>query len=93
MAGSAALRRRATQRRRRDVFCSLVVGTAGSLLVGFVPGLSVLWYLTAVLAVALGLYVALLLRLRGVAAEREMKLRFLPSAVPQPALLLRRSAN
>jgi hypothetical protein len=39
--------------------------------------------------------VALLINLRNQAAEREMKLRFLPGGEPmaEPALLLRRSAN
>ena len=38
--------------------------------------------------------IALLVRMRNAAAEREMKLHFLPAAsTPDPALLLRRSAN
>lgn len=91
---TAARRRQAAQRRRRDIFCSLAVASTGSLLLGFLPGLSALWYLTAALTVVLGAYVALLVRMRNEAAEREMKLRFLPGgATPQPALLLRRSAN
>jgi hypothetical protein len=39
-------------------------------------------------------YVALLIRLRNLEAEREMKLRFLPPPRAQePTLLLRRPAN
>ena len=39
-------------------------------------------------------YVGVLIRMRNVAAEREMKVRFLPGAGPAvEPLLLRRSAN
>lgn len=93
------LRRRAVQRRRRDIFLSLLALTGLSGLIGFVPGLSAVWYLTGVMGLALVAYTALLLRIRTVAAEREMKLRFLPSAggpgavEPAPAYVMRRSAN
>jgi len=51
-------------------------------------------YVALISGIALMAYVLLLVRLRNVAAEREMKLRFLPrTAAPEPALLLRRSAN
>lgn len=93
------MRRRATQRRRRDIFLSLLALTSLSGVCGFVPGLSAVWYLTAVMGLALVAYTALLLRIRTIAAEREMKLRFLPSAAqqgavePAPAYVMRRSAN
>ena len=73
-----AVRRRATRRRRRDVFLSLVAMTGLSGLIGFVPGLSALWYVSLLGGFALTAYTLLLLRMRTVAAEREMKLRFLP---------------
>src|SRR3954451_8571273 len=97
-----AIRRRATQRRRRDIFLSLLALTSLSGVCGFVPGLSAVWYLTGVMAVALLGYVLLLVRMRNLAAERDMKLRFLPrpervdqggSAAPAPAYVMRRSAN
>ena len=93
------MRRRATQRRRRDIFLSLSALTSLSAVCGFVPGLSAVWYLTAVMALALVGYTVLLLRIRAVVAERDMKLRFLPSASgpgavePAPAFVMRRSAN
>ena len=73
-----AMRRRAQQRRRRDIFLSLMALTSLSAVCGFVPGLSAVWYLTGVMAVALMSYVLLLVRMRNLAAERDMKLRFLP---------------
>ena len=89
-----AVRRRATQRRRRDVFLSLLALTGLSALIGFVPGLAAVHYVALLSGIALCAYVLLLLRIRNVAAEREMKLRFLPQhGAPEPALLLRRSAN
>jgi hypothetical protein len=46
------------------------------------------------LDVAFVAYLALLVRVRNLAAERELKVRYLPTmANPQPQLLLRRSAN
>lgn len=80
----------------------LVTGTVGSFLLGFIPGVSIMWAITGVLALCLAGYVALLIRIRNNAAEREMKLSFLPSSGsmglganprPQPAYALRRSAN
>jgi len=92
-----AIRRRAACRRRRDVFLALIALTGLSGLIGFVPGLSAVWYVNLVSGAALATYVLLLVRMRNVAAEREMKLRFLPSqangGVVEPALVLRRSAN
>lgn len=93
---SEAVRRRAARRRRRDVFLSLAALTLLSGAIGFVPGLAAVWYVTLASGVALAAYVLLLVRMRNAAAEREMKLRFLPghqAAVVEPALVLRRSAN
>src|SRR5205823_14983031 len=94
----SAMRRRAAQRRRRDIFLSLLALTSLSGVCGFVPGLSAVWYLTGVMAVALVGYVLLLVRMRNLAAEREMKLRFLPhpdrsEREAAPAYVMRHSAN
>lgn len=90
-------RSRATVKRRRDIFSGLLVGTAGSLVLGLLPPLRVMWGLSLVLGLLLAGYVALLVQLRNVAAEREMKVRFLPPPAPTPepafALAARRSAN
>ena len=89
-----AARRARTLKRRRDILFGLLGAMGGSLVLGLVPSLRVLWGLHVVLDVLFVGYVALLVRMRNVAAEREMKLRFLPSApAPEPALLLRRSAH
>jgi hypothetical protein len=89
-----ALRRLRTLRRRRDTLLVLVGGVVGSAALGAVPVLRALWALAAGLCVFLAVYVALLIRLRNLEAEREMKLRFLPPPRAQePTLLLRRPAN
>jgi hypothetical protein len=87
-------------KRRRDVLAGLLVAMVGSLVLGFLPPLRALWAVHVVVDVLFAAYVGLLLYLRNLAAEREMKVRFLPgvpaSAVgagPEPALLYRRSAN
>jgi hypothetical protein len=87
--------RRRTVKRRRDVFYALVASMAGTLVLGMVPGLRVLLGLHLVLDALFVVYVALLVRMRNQAAEREMKVRFLPhtASAPEPAFALRRSAN
>lgn len=85
----AAVRRRrgpsAAQMRRRNILSGLVASMGGSLLLGFIPPLRVMWGLHLVLDVAFVVYVVLLVRLRNVAAEREMKVRFLPSVPSIPS--------
>lgn len=82
-AGSpTALRRRQAQKRRRDVLFTLLVGMAGSLLLGLIPSLSVMLWVHVLLDLVFAGYVALLVRMRNVAAEREMKLTFLPGSAP-----------
>ena len=83
------------QKRRRDVMLALGGAMLSTLALTLVTGLGVLLAVHLLLDVLFVTYVALLIRLRGLAAEREMKLRFLPGGHPQvePALALRRSAN
>ena len=85
------------RKRRRDIFQGLLLAMAGSLGLGFLPALRVMWGFHLVLDALFVAYVALLLRMRNLATEREMKVRFLPTAhamrAPEPALALRRSAN
>jgi hypothetical protein len=76
---TAALRRRQAQKRRRDVFFALLAGAAGSFLLALIPGMSIMWSVQVLFDVLLGGYVALLVRLRNLAAERELKLRFIPA--------------
>jgi hypothetical protein len=87
------LRRRQAQRRRREVLVVLATLMAGTLIGGFLPGMKMLWGVNVLVDMVFVAYVSLLIRLRNLAAEREMKLRFLPGAPAEPALLLRRSAN
>ena len=80
------------RKRRRDILLGLLAAMAGSLLLGFVPGLQVMLGLHLVLDLLFAGYVALLVRARNVAAERELKVRYLGRS-PEPAFLLRRAAN
>lgn len=79
-----AARRARTLKRRRDVLFTLLGGMAGTLLLGMLPPLRMLWALHVMLDMAFAGYVTLLVRMRNAAAEREMKLRFLPGAVVGP---------
>lgn len=90
-----AARRARTLKRRRDVLYGLLAAMGGTLLLGTLPSLRVLLGLHVVLDLLFAGYVALLVRMRNLTAERELKLRFIPpaGAAPEPALLLRRSAN
>jgi hypothetical protein len=78
-------KRQQAQKRRRDVLLGLVVAAAGSAMLAMIPGLSVMWMVNVVVDVLFVGYIALLVRMRNVAAEREMKLTFLPNARPIPA--------
>ena len=76
--------RRQAQKRRRDVLMGLVVAMAGSAVLAMIPGLGIMWLVNVVVDVLFVGYVALLVRMRNVAAEREMKLTFLPGSQPIP---------
>ena len=88
-----SLARRRTLRRRRDVFTALLGMAAVSLLLGLVPAFRVLLLVHLAVDVLLVAYVAMLIRQRTLAAEREMKVRFLPESRPMEPALLRRSVN
>lgn len=82
------------RKRRRDILLGLLAAMGGSLVLGLIPGLRVMLGLNLVLDVLFVGYVALLIRARNLAAEREMKVRYLGrSSRPDPAFLLRRAAN
>jgi hypothetical protein len=84
----AARRRRQAQRRRRDVFFVLLAGVLGSFVLAIIPGLSMMWSVQLMFDAVFALYVALLIRARNLAAEREVKVTFMPS----PARPARRPA-
>ena len=90
----AAMRRAEIRKRRRDVFLTLLGAAAVTLPMAVVLGGPVWMLHLAVDALLLG-YVAMLIQLQQRAAEREVKVRYLakPARAPEPALLLRRSAN
>lgn len=92
--------RNRTIRRRRDVLTALLVAVVATLILGVLLGSGLVWGAQLLADVLLVAYVALLVHQRNVAAERDMKVRFLPQAARlEPALLraepalLRRSAN
>lgn len=105
---AAALRRRQVQKRRRDVFFALLAGVVGSLLLAIIPGMSAIWPVQIMFDLVFAGYVALLIRIRNLAAERALKLRFMSQQPtrerrPRPSydlsgsgygdLSLRRAAN
>jgi hypothetical protein len=83
------------QKRRREVMLALAGIMVATLALSLVPGLGMLLILHLIVDALFVAYVIMLVRLRGAAAERKMKLRFLPGAQQpvEPALALRRSAN
>ncbi len=87
--------RQRTVRRRRDILLGLAVVAAGSLLLGLIPALRVLWFVHVLADLLLAGYIGALFYVRSLAAEQQEKVRFLPNSgqQPEPALLLRRSAN
>ena len=86
MRSSAELRRRRTLERRRNVLFGLAGAAVLTLLLAIV-GAPMMLAAHLLVDVLLASYVGLLVYMRSVAAEREMKLRFLPAS--QPVLDLR----
>jgi hypothetical protein len=80
---ATAFRRRQAQKRRRDVFFALLAGAIGSFLIAVI-GVTVLWPVQVLFDVMLVAYCALLVRIRNLAAERELKLRFMPVVPVMP---------
>jgi hypothetical protein len=96
----ASAARSRTIRRRRDVPSALLVASVATLALGLLFSMGIMLVAHVVADVLLVAYVALLVHQRNVAAERDMKVRFLPQPHRlDPALLraepalLRRSAN
>lgn len=74
--------RSAMRKRRRDVLVGLLAANGFTLLLAAVAG-GALWLLWLLSAALLGGYVLVLVQLRKAAAEREMKVAFLPQAQPE----------
>ena len=89
-----AMSRADARRRRRDVLFTLLAAAGLTLLLGVVLGGPVLLLHLAVDVLVVA-YVASLVRVQKLAAERDLKVRYLPrrSGSPEPALLLRRSGS
>ena len=79
-------------KRRRDVMLALVSAIVFTGLLGAIPALRPLLYLTLACAVFVGAYVGLLVTLRRHAVEREQKLRYLPQMVGMDVSAARRTA-
>jgi hypothetical protein len=90
---AAVQRRRQLQRRRRDVLFTLLAAMAASLLLSMIHGLHVMLVVHIVFDLLFVVYVALLIRMRNVSAEREMKVTFLPGAGPVRGLAARASGS
>jgi len=101
MASPASAARRRTIRRRRDILTALLVAVVATLVLGVFLGSGLVWGAQLLADVLLVAYVALLVHQRNVAAERELKVRFLPGATrfdpamlrAEPALLRRSAVN
>jgi hypothetical protein len=65
------------RRRRRDTLAGLVLVFSLSLLIGSIPGAEAAWVVTAISAVALVAYVAMLIHMQATVAEGERKLHYL----------------
>jgi Flp pilus assembly protein TadB len=75
-------RERARQRRRR-VFVFMLESLALTFLIGLVPPLRAMWYATAALLVLLGVYVWLLVWMKGQGARTESAVRAREAAEPE----------
>ena len=81
-------------KRRRDILLVLLGVLVGTGLLGAVPALRPVLFVTVVGAVSLAAYVGLLVYLRTLALEREVKLRYLPQpAEHEPSAAVRRIAS
>ena len=94
----AEARRRQTQARRREVLMGLLISMGATLVLGILPGMRVFLMLHLVVDALFAGYCMLLVHLKGLAAERSAKVRYLDlrtrpvMAAPAPALP-RRAVN
>jgi len=65
------------RRRRRDTLTVLALVFTLTLVIGSIPGARSAWVVTAIAAVALAAYVAMLAHMQNMASEGERKLRYL----------------
>ena len=81
-----------SQRRRRDVLAILGVAVLSTLLLAVVAGNPLFYLVQAFTDVMLVAYLALLVRMKQAANERQAKVHYLPAPAPSPPLVLRRSS-
>lgn len=79
------------QRRRRDVLVGLFSAVAVTFVAAFLTRSTMVWGLQLLLDAFFVTYVVLLVRMRTLAAEQRVKVRYLPQ--PAPQLALRRTAS
>jgi hypothetical protein len=79
------------QRRRRDVLVGMLVAVGVTLVAGVLTGSTIAWGAQIAVDALLVTYIVLLVRMRTLAAEQRVKVRYLPQRAPQ--LALRRTAS
>jgi hypothetical protein len=79
------------QRRRRDMLVGLLVAVGVTLAAGVLTGSTIAWGAQIAVDALLVTYIVLLVRMRTLAAEQRVKVRYLPQ--PAPQLALRRTAS
>jgi hypothetical protein len=79
------------QRRRRDVLVGLLAAVGVTLLAAVFTGSTTVWVLQLAVDALLVTYLVLLVRMRSLAMEQRVKVRYLPQQTPQ--LALRRTAS
>jgi hypothetical protein len=79
------------QRRRRDVLIGLLGAVGVTFVAALLTGSTPMWILQLAVDALLVTYVVLLVRMRTLAMEQQVKVRYLPQQTPQ--LALRRTAS
>ncbi len=82
---AASYRRSQSRKRRRDVLFALAVSVMGSILLAAATGMRVMIYVQVISDLLFVGYIALLVRMRNLAAERELKLTYLRDRPASPS--------
>lgn len=95
---ASAISKAQARQRRRDIFLGLAVAVPTTLVAAVIISTPVMWLLHLAVDAAFAGFVTLLIRSRNLAAEREMKVRYLPSTgdlvgAATPELAFQQSAN
>jgi hypothetical protein len=89
--GAAPAGMTTAQRRRRDVLVGLLGAVAFTFVAAFLTRSTMMWVVQFAVDALLVTYVVLLVRMRTLATEQQVKVRYLPQ--PTPQLALRRTAS